>query len=88
MLPLINSATSIYAALCIFAFLGHISYTLEIPLSEISDGGLDLAFIAYPGLLTMLPWSNFWSVCFFIMLLSIGIDSIFGMYEFTIIYFH
>lgn len=87
-LPIINSATSIYAALCIFTFLGHISYTLEIPLSEISDGGLDLAFIAYPGLLTMLPWSNFWSVCFFIMLMSIGIDSIFGMYEFTLVYFH
>jgi SNF family Na+-dependent transporter len=87
-LPIINSASSIYAAITIFSFLGHVSQTLDIPLSEISDGGLDLAFIAYPGLLTMLPGANFWSVCFFIMLVTIGIDSIFGGYEFTLTYIY
>ena len=87
-LPLINSASSIYAALTIFSFLGYISHTLDIPLSEISDGGLDLAFIAYPGLLTMLSWSNFWSVLFFIMLITIGVDSIFGAYEFAMLYMY
>ena len=59
---------------------------MNMPISEISDGGLDLAFIAYPGLLTMLPWANFWSVCFFVMLITIGIDSIFGAYEFGMLY--
>lgn len=86
-LPLINSATSLYAALVIFSFLGHISKTTGIPIGEISDGGLDLAFIAYPGLMTLLSWPNFWSVCFFLMLVSVGIDSIFGMFDFSLVYF-
>ena len=77
-IPIINSATSIYAAITIFAFLGYISQSIGVPINEISDGGLDLAFIAYPGLLTMLTWPNFWSVVFFLMLITIGIDSIFG----------
>lgn len=87
-LPLINSATSIYAAITIFSFLGYISQSLDIPIQEISDGGLDLAFIAYPGLLTMLTWPNFWSAVFFIMLITIGIDSIFGAQEFAMLYIY
>jgi solute carrier family 6 (neurotransmitter transporter, dopamine) member 3 len=85
-LPLINSASSIYAAITIFSFLGHISVTNNIPIEDISDGGLDLAFIAYPGLLSLLTWPNFWSFLFFLMLLTVGIDSIFGIQEFALVY--
>jgi SNF family Na+-dependent transporter len=28
-----------------------------------------------------MPWSNFWSVIFFLMLLSLGLDSLFGALE-------
>ena len=38
-LPIINSATSIFAALTIFSFLGYVSKTLDIPIEDISDGG-------------------------------------------------
>lgn len=83
-IPLINSGTSLYAALTIFSFLGHVSKETGIPIEEISEGGLDLAFIAYPGLLSMLKGSNFWSIVFFIMLTTVGVDSVFGMFDFTI----
>lgn len=86
-IPLINSGTSIYAALTIFSFLGHVSHETGIPIEDISEGGLDLAFIAYPGLLSMLKGSNFWSIVFFIMLTTVGVDSVFGMFDFTIQYF-
>lgn len=86
-IPLINSATSIYAAITIFSFLGHVALKTGIPIEDISEGGLDLAFIAYPGLLTMLKGSNFWSIVFFIMLTSVGVDSVFGMYDFAVQYF-
>ena len=38
-LPIINSATSIFAAVTIFSFLGYVSKELDIPIQDISDGG-------------------------------------------------
>jgi len=84
--PLINSATSIFASLTIFSFLGYVSNELGIPIEEISQGGMDLAFIAYPGMMTLLPWPNMWSIFFFVMLITVGIDSIFGLMDFILQY--
>lgn len=59
---------------------------MKVPISEISDGGLDLAFIAYPGMMTLLDMENLWSIIFFVMLITVGLDSIFGFYDFTLQY--
>jgi len=37
--------------------------------------------------MTTLAWPNFWSFLFFTMLFTVGIDSVFGMYDFSIAYF-
>jgi len=50
-IPLANSATSIYAALTIFAFLGHVSVTKDIPINEVATSGPALLFVAFPSLL-------------------------------------
>jgi len=34
--PLANSGTSLYAALCIFSFIGHVSTVKNIPVGELS----------------------------------------------------
>lgn len=81
LVPIMNSATSIYAALGVFAFVGHVSHILDIPIEEVSTSGLDLAFVAYPGMLNLLAGSNFWSFLFFLMLLTLGIDSVFGFFD-------
>jgi len=82
-LPMINSATSIFAGCSIFAFMGHIAHVLDKPIDEIVEGGIDLAFIVYPGMLTLMPWGNFFSVLFFLMLITVGIDSIFAGYDYV-----
>ena len=76
--PLVNSATSILAALVLFSFLGHMAYANDISISDIPISGLELAFVAYPALLTQLPGASFWAVLFFIMLVTVGIDSMFA----------
>jgi len=81
-IPMANSLTSIYAALTVFTFLGHISYKLNISIDEISGQGMDLAFVAYPGLLNQLGWANFFSVIFFLMLVTLGVDSVFGNFDY------
>jgi SNF family Na+-dependent transporter len=51
-IPLINSATSMLAAVVLFTFLGHISKQLGIDINDIPIDGIELAFVAYPALLT------------------------------------
>jgi len=37
--------------------------------------GPGLAFIVYPEALAMMPGAPFWSICFFFMLFTLGLDS-------------
>lgn len=82
-LPVINSMTSLLAAMVLFSFLGHVSHTLGISIDEMEIEGIELAFVAYPAMLSMLPGSNIWAVIFFVMLIIIGIDSIFATFDFV-----
>lgn len=81
-ITLINSATSILAALVLFSFLGHISYEMGLKVEDVPLEGITLAFVAYPSLLTQLPGSNLWAIMFFLMLIIIGIDSVFGSVDY------
>lgn len=82
-LPVINSMTSILAAMVLFSFLGHVSHTLDIKIEDIEIEGIELAFVAYPAMLSLLPGSNIWAIIFFVMLIVIGIDSIFATFDFV-----
>jgi SNF family Na+-dependent transporter len=82
--PFANSATSLYAALTIFSFLGHVSVAKEIPIDQVATSGPTLLFVAFPSLLALLPGANFWAVIFFIMCVCLGVDSVFGFFDYYI----
>ncbi|XP_031572400.1 sodium-dependent neutral amino acid transporter B(0)AT3-like [Actinia tenebrosa] len=53
---------------------------IEKFLTEAASGP-GLAFIAFTDAINQMPGSNFWSVIFFLMLFSLGLDSLFGALE-------
>ncbi|XP_018655491.1 putative sodium/chloride dependent neurotransmitter transporter [Schistosoma mansoni] len=76
-----NTFTSLLAGFVIFATLGNMSYISNVPIHLIAESGPGLAFIIYPKALGTMPGSPIWSFCFFIMIILLGIDSMFGGVE-------
>ncbi|XP_064621443.1 sodium- and chloride-dependent glycine transporter 1-like [Lineus longissimus] len=79
--PLINCGTSLFAGFVIFSVIGAMAHEAGVPVKDAMTSGPGLAFIAYPEALTKLPLSALWSVFFFLMLLTIGLDTQFAMGE-------
>ncbi|XP_067903925.1 sodium- and chloride-dependent neutral and basic amino acid transporter B(0+)-like isoform X3 [Heterodontus francisci] len=77
----VNCATSVFAGFVIFSILGHMAHVQDKPVSEVAKSGFSLAFIAYPEALSKLPWAPLWSILFFFMLVTLGLDTQFAASE-------
>lgn len=78
---LINSGTSLFAGFVVFAVLGHMAWIADTPVSDLATSGPGLAFVVFPEALSLMPLSGLFSALFFLMLVSLGIDSAFSIVE-------
>nr|XP_057943107.1 sodium- and chloride-dependent GABA transporter 2-like [Doryrhamphus excisus] len=74
-LCLLNSATSVVAGVAIFSVLGFMTYEQGVDISEVAESGPGLAFIVFPRAVAMMPMPQVWAVCFFLMIILLGLDS-------------
>ncbi|XP_068092817.1 sodium-dependent dopamine transporter isoform X1 [Hyperolius riggenbachi] len=77
----VNSLTSFFSGFVIFSFLGYMSQKHNVAIGDVAKDGPGLIFIIYPEAIATLPLSSVWAVIFFIMLLTLGIDSAMGGME-------
>ena len=77
---LVNSGTSIFSSIIVFSILGYQAELLGTSVRDIVAGP-GLIFIAFASALLEMPLSYFWSVLFFLMLISLGLDSQFSAIE-------
>uniref|UniRef100_A0AAQ5YYQ8 Transporter n=1 Tax=Amphiprion ocellaris TaxID=80972 RepID=A0AAQ5YYQ8_AMPOC len=78
---LLNSSTSFVAGFAVFSVLGFMAHEQGVPIAEVAESGPGLAFIAYPQAVAMMPLPQLWSICFFVMLILLGLDTQFVTME-------
>ncbi|XP_069114116.1 sodium- and chloride-dependent glycine transporter 1-like isoform X1 [Argopecten irradians] len=78
---LADGLSSFYAGFVVFSILGFMAHDAGLTMEEVSEAGPGLVFVAYPEAIMKLPLPHLWGVLFFVMLLTVGIDSQFGMFE-------
>lgn len=72
---------SFIAGITVFATMGFLANTKGVPFSDLKLDGIFLAFVSYPMAISSLPLAPIWGICFFILLISLGIDSAFAAIE-------
>jgi len=79
---LANCLTSFIAGFAVFSTLGYLAQTLGVSVKDVTTSGIGLAFVTYPMAISLLPVAaRFFAALFFLLLLTLGIDSAFSMTE-------
>lgn len=76
-----NVIASFLSGIVVFSSLGYLSVQVNKKIEDVVSSGLGLSFIAYPELLSTLTYPHFFSVIFFLMIFTLGLDSCFGGIE-------
>ena len=55
--------------------MGYLSHVTGQDIENIIQAGQGLAYVVYPHAVTTIPGAPFWAICFFFMMVLLGIDS-------------
>ncbi|CAO1338633.1 unnamed protein product [Diamesa serratosioi] len=77
----INCLTSFLAGFVIFSVLGYMAKVQNLDIDKVGLEGPGLVFIVYPEAISLMSGSTFMSIIFFLMLITLGLDSTFGGLE-------
>jgi len=79
---LVDAGTSFFAGFTVFSVLGYLAMSTGVGVKDVVKVGPELAFVAYPTAISLLPFAAaFFGIIFFVALLTFGIDSAFSMVE-------
>lgn len=79
-----NSSFELLAGIGVFAALGFMAQANAVPVAEVASGGIGLAFIAFPTIISQAPGGAFLGVLFFGSLVIAGITSLVSVIEVVI----
>ncbi|MEE6468581.1 hypothetical protein FKM82_008321 [Ascaphus truei] len=78
----VNCMTSFMSGFVIFTVLGYMAEMRNLDVSEVAkDAGPSLLFITYAEAIANMPASTFFAIIFFLMLITLGLDSTFAGLE-------
>ncbi|XP_014254300.1 sodium- and chloride-dependent GABA transporter ine isoform X2 [Cimex lectularius] len=77
----INAVTSLIVGVFVFATIGNIAMEHATSVEDVIADGPGLVFVIYPQAMSKMPFSSFWAVLFFFMLLCLGLNSQFALVE-------
>lgn len=79
---LADAGIAFLAGLAVFSTLGYMAVQQGSTVAEVAGGGgLGLAFFVYPQAINLLPGAAFFGVIFFLLLVTLAIDSQFSLVE-------
>ena len=79
-----NSSFEILAGIGVFATLGFMAQASGVPVSEVAESGVGLAFIAFPTVISQMPLGGLFGVLFFVSLAIAGLTSLVSIVEVVI----
>lgn len=78
---LVNLFTSFLVGIFAFATLGNLALEQNTNVRDVIGDGPGLIFVVYPQAMAKMPYSQFWAVMFFFMLLCLGLNTQFAIVE-------
>ncbi|MCF7919762.1 MAG: sodium-dependent transporter [Candidatus Cloacimonetes bacterium] len=76
-----DAATAFIGGFAVFGCLGYYAQISGQAVADVLKGGIGLAFVTYPTIINSLPWSWLFGLMFFLMLLTLAVDSAFSLVE-------
>ncbi len=81
MTAFINCGFSLLAGIMVFGVLGYMAGEQGVPIKEVVDSGVGLAFVTIPKAINLLPASEFFGFLFFLSLVCAGLSSMISISE-------